>query len=48
MKLDLREVLPKVRNPPFFTLRKEKNKGGFMKLAPGHYIQIEGCSISAM
>ena len=35
MKQDLREALPKVRNPPSFTLRKEKNKGGFVKLAPG-------------
>ena len=35
MKQDLREALPKVRNPPSFTLRKEKNKGGFVKPAPG-------------
>ena len=26
MKQDLREALPKVRNPPSFTLRKEKTK----------------------
>ena len=26
MKQDLREALPKVRNPPPFTLRKEKTK----------------------
>ena len=34
MKQDLREALPKVRNPPSFTLRKEKNKEGFVKPAP--------------
>ena len=34
MKQDLREALPKHRNPPSFTLRKEKNKGGFVKTAP--------------
>ena len=26
MKQDLREEMPKVRNPPSFTLRKEKTK----------------------
>ena len=26
MKQDLREALPKVRNPPSFTLRKDKTK----------------------
>ena len=26
MKQDLREALPKVRNPPSFTLRKEKQR----------------------
>ena len=26
MKQDLREALPKVKYPPFFTLRKEKTK----------------------
>ena len=26
MKQDLREALPKVRNPPSFILRKEKTK----------------------
>ena len=26
VKQDLREALPKVRNPPSFTLRKEKTK----------------------
>ena len=35
MKQDLREALPKVRNPPSFTLRKEKTKetpgAGFTK-----------------
>ena len=36
MKQDLKEALPKVRNPPSFTLRKEKNKGGFVKPVPGH------------
>ena len=35
MKQDLREALPKVRFPLSFTLRKEKNKGGFVKPAPG-------------
>ena len=35
MKQDLREALPKVRNPPSFTLMKEKKKGGFVKPAPG-------------
>ena len=34
MKQGLREALPKVKNPPSFTLRREKNKGGFVKLAP--------------
>ena len=38
MKQDLREALLKVRNPPSFTLRKEKNKGGFMKSAPEYEI----------
>ena len=33
MKQDLREALPKVRNPPSFTLRKEKPC--FVKPAPG-------------
>ena len=35
MKQDSREAFPKVRNPPSFTLRKEKSKGGFVKPAPG-------------
>ena len=30
MKHDLREALPKVRNPPSFTLRKEKTKEAFL------------------
>ena len=32
MKQNLREALTKVKNPPY--LRKEKNKGSFVKLAP--------------
>ena len=38
MKQDLKEALPKVRNPPSFTLRKEKNKGGFVKPTPDHLL----------
>ena len=34
VKQDLKEALPKVRNLSSFTLRTEKNKGGFVK--PGH------------
>ena len=33
MKQDLREALPKVRNPPSFTLRKEKTKETGLKPA---------------
>ena len=33
MKQDLREALPKARNPPFY-FKEGKNKPGFMKPAP--------------
>ena len=34
MKQDLREALPKVRNPPFLYFKEGKNKEGFVKPAP--------------